>query len=71
MVFYNLINLLFKLWFMKSKKIKILNKKQDKSKQKEMHPNVAKLKGVLKLPKNFDYKNAIGEYLLEKYNKLK
>ncbi len=56
---------------MKSKKIKILNKKQDKSKQKELHPNVAKLKGVLKLPKNFDYKKAIGEYLIEKYNKLK
>ena len=71
MVFYNLINLLFKLWFMKSKKIKIINKKQDKSKQKELQPNVSKLKGVLNLPENFDYKNAIGEYLLKKYNKLK
>ena len=71
MVFYNLINLLFKLSYMKSKKIQIQNKKQDKSKQKELHPNVAKLKGALKLPKNFDYKKAVGEYLLEKYNKLK
>ena len=56
---------------MKSKKIKIINKKQDKSKQKELQPNVSKLKGVLNLPENFDYKNAIGEYLLKKYNKLK
>ena len=66
-----MINLQFKLFSMKSKKIKIQNNKQDKSKPKEFHPDIANWKGILKLPKNFDYKKAVGEYLLKKYNKLK
>ena len=57
---------------MKSKKIQIQiqNTKQDKSKSKELHPDIAKLKGIIKVPKNFDYKKSVGEYLLKKYNKL-
>ena len=38
---------------------------------KRLNPNVAKLKGVLTIPKNFNYKEEIGNILLEKYNKLK
>lgn len=45
--------------------------KKDKQHVKKLNPKIEKLKGVLNLPPNFDYKKAIGEYLLEKYNKLK
>lgn len=55
---------------MKSKKINIQNIQQDKSKPKALNPDIAKLKGIIKVPKNFDYKKAVGEYLLKKYNKL-
>ena len=41
------------------------------SKVKKLNPKVAKLKGVISLPPDFDYKKAVGECLLEKYNKLK
>lgn len=47
------------------------NKKLVNSPKTKLNPKIAKLKGVLNLPPNFDYKKAIGEYLLEKYNKLK
>jgi hypothetical protein len=32
-------------------------------------PKVMKLMGVIKLPKDFDYKKELGNALLEKYNK--
>ena len=38
---------------------------------KKLNPKVAKLKGVLKIPKNFNYKEELGNILLERYNKLK
>jgi hypothetical protein len=38
---------------------------------KKLNPKVAKLKGVLNIPKNFNYKEELGNILLERYNKLK
>jgi len=38
---------------------------------KKLNPKVAKLKGVLHVPKDFNYKEALGQILLERYNKLK
>ena len=38
-------------------------------KQRELSPNVKKLVGVLKLPKNFDYKKELSDALAEKYLK--
>ena len=51
--------------------MKSKSSKKDKQDIKKLNPKILKLKGVLNLPPNFDYKKAIGEYLLEKYNKLK
>ena len=45
--------------------------KNVKSTSKKLNPKVAKLKGVLKIPKNFNYKEELGNILLERYNKLK
>lgn len=38
---------------------------------KKLNPKVAKLKGVLHVPKDFNYKEALGQILFERYNKLK
>ena len=38
---------------------------------KKLNPKVAKLKGVLHVSKDFNYKEALGQILLERYNKLK
>lgn len=38
---------------------------------KKLNPKVAKLKGVLNISKQFNYKEELGNILLEKYNKLK
>jgi hypothetical protein len=38
---------------------------------KKLNSKVAKLKGVLNIPKNFNYKEVLGKILLERYNKLK
>jgi len=51
--------------------MKSKNLKKKKLGEKKLNPKVAKLKGVISLPPNYGYKKAIGEYLLEKYNKLK
>lgn len=51
--------------------MKNTNAKKSKSRPKQLNPKVAKLRGVINLPPNYDYKKAIGEYLLDKYNKLK
>ena len=32
-------------------------------------PKIARLKGIIKLPENFDYKKDLGSALLKKYNK--
>ena len=45
--------------------------KDEKNKTKKLHPKIAQLKGVINLPKNFNYKNELGKILLERYNKLK
>jgi hypothetical protein len=45
--------------------------KNVKSTSKKLNPKVAKLKGVLKIHKNFNYKEELGNILLERYNKLK
>lgn len=45
--------------------------KNKKSSSKKLNPKVAKLKGVLNIPKNFNYKVELGNILLERYNKLK
>ena len=45
--------------------------KNKKSSPKKLNPKVAKLKGVLNIPKNFNYKEELGNILLERYNKLK
>lgn len=45
--------------------------KQVKPVSKKLHPKVAKLKGVLNIPKHFNYKEELGKILLERYNKLK
>ena len=45
--------------------------KDEKNKTKKLHPKSAQLKGVINLPKNFNYKNELGKILLERYNKLK
>ena len=37
----------------------------------ELTAKVAKLKGVLHVSKDFNYKEALGQILLERYNKLK
>ena len=42
-----------------------------KSKRVVGNIKVAKLKGVLKIHKNFNYKEELGNILLERYNKLK
>lgn len=39
------------------------------TKQRELSPNVKKLVGVLKLPKDFDYKKELSDALAEKYLK--
>jgi len=39
--------------------------------RKKSHPDVQRLIGIIKLPKDFDYKKAREEYLTEKYNGLK
>ncbi|MCH7400933.1 DUF6364 family protein [Belliella kenyensis] len=41
----------------------------DREKQ-EITPNVKKLTGVIKLPKNFDYKKELSDALTEKHLKL-
>jgi hypothetical protein len=41
-----------------------------KEKPKESHSLITKYKGIIKLPPNFNYKEAVAKYLLEKYNKL-
>ena len=45
--------------------------KMKKAVSKKLSPKVAKLKGVLNIPKNFNYKEELGNILLERYNKLK
>jgi len=45
--------------------------KMKKAVSKKLNPKVAKLKGVLNIPKNFNYKEELGNILLERYNKLK
>ena len=45
--------------------------KNKKSSPKKLNPKVAKLKGVLNIPKNFNYKEELGNILLERNNKLK
>lgn len=45
--------------------------KMKKTNSKKLNPKVAKLKGVLHIPKNFNYKEELGNILLERYNKLK
>lgn len=45
--------------------------KNVKSKSKKLNPKVAKLKGVLNIPKHFNYKEELGNILLDRYNKLK
>ena len=45
--------------------------KDEKNKTKKLHPKIAQLKGIINLPKNFNYKNEMGKILLERYNKLK
>jgi hypothetical protein len=39
-------------------------------KKQEISPNVRKLTGVIKLPKDFDYKKELSDALAEKYLKL-
>ena len=39
--------------------------------RKKSHPDVQRLVGIIKLPRDFDYKKAREEYLTEKYNGLK
>jgi hypothetical protein len=45
--------------------------KNKRANVKKLNPKVAKLKGVLNIPKNFNYKEELGSILLERYNKLK
>lgn len=45
--------------------------KNIKPNAKKLNPKVAKLKGVLNIPKHFNYKEELGNILLERYNKLK
>lgn len=45
--------------------------KNMKTTLKKLNPKVAKLKGVLNIPKSFNYKEELGKFLLERYNKLK
>ena len=45
--------------------------KNKKPNVKKLNPKVAKLKGVLNIPNNFNYKEELGNILLERYNKLK
>ena len=45
--------------------------KMKKAVSKKLNPKVAKLKGVLNIPKNFNYKEELGNILFERYNKLK
>jgi len=47
------------------------SKTRIKDSAKKLNPKVAKLKGVLHVPKDFNYKEALGQILLERYNKLK
>lgn len=53
--------------------MKNLSKKPDKQKIEKIKitPIVKSLVGVIKLPKDFDYKKDYAEYLLKKYNSLK
>jgi hypothetical protein len=48
-----------------------VNGKVEKNKTKKLHPSIAKLKGIINLPKNFNYKKELGKILLDRYNKLK
>ena len=48
-----------------------VNGKVEKNKTKKLHPSIAKLKGIINLPKNYDYKKELGKILLERYNKSK
>jgi hypothetical protein len=48
-----------------------VNGKVEKNKTKKLHPSIAKLKGIINLPKNFNYKKELGKILLERYNKFK
>jgi hypothetical protein len=36
-------------------------------KMEDLSPKVARLKGIIKLPENFDYKKEIGNALIKKY----
>jgi len=40
---------------------------EDKKKEIKISPSIAKLKGSIKLPQNFDYKKELTEALSEKY----
>lgn len=39
------------------------------SSEKKLLPRVAKLKGVIQLPKNFEYKKELAKAIAEKYSK--
>ena len=39
------------------------------SSEKKLLPRVAKLKGVIQLPKNFEYKNELAKAIAEKHSK--
>lgn len=47
------------------------NKDANLLKHAQLHPKVAKLKGVLNLPAHFNYKEEITKALVQKRNKLK
>jgi len=51
---------------MKSKSLK-----KEKLGDKLLKPTIIKYRGILNLPPNYDYKKAISQYLLDKYNNLK
>ncbi len=51
--------------FIKATLAKVAPKKSKR--RKKVHPDVERLVGIIKLPKDFDYKKAREEYLAEKY----
>ena len=42
---------------------------QNNSKMEEISPKVKKLMGVIKLPKDFDYKKVLGEEINKRYSR--
>ena len=47
------------------------SKNNRKGSSKNLNSVIEKYRGIISLPADYDYKNEIANYLLEKYNKLK